>query len=160
MILSTHAVVGGAIASLFPSHPILVAVLGFTSHFVIDAIPHWDYPLKSISVKPNANNWALKINRPLFRDLALIGFDACIGIVLTLLLFASPSTIGVVALGALAGMLPDALQIVHSLYPREPLGTLQQFHRWIHTKRHLAWKLGASSQAIFAAVVAGAALLR
>jgi hypothetical protein len=160
MILSTHAVVGGAIASLFPSHPILVAVLGFTSHFVIDAMPHWDYPLKSISVKPNANNWALKINRRLFRDLALIGFDACIGIVLTLLLFASPSTIGVVALGALAGMLPDALQIVHSLYPREPLGTLQQFHRWIHTKRHLGWKLGASSQAIFAAVVAGAALLR
>jgi hypothetical protein len=160
MILSTHAVVGGAIASLFPSHPILVAVLGFTSHFVIDAIPHWDYPLKSISVKPNANNWALKINRRLFRDLALIGFDACIGIVLTLLLFASPGTIEVVALGALAGMLPDAFQIVHSLYPREPLGTLQQFHRWIHTKRHLAWKLGASSQAIFAAVVAGAALLR
>lgn len=59
MILSTHAVVGGAIGSLFPSHPILVALLGFTSHFVIDAIPHWDYPLKSISVKPNAHNWAL-----------------------------------------------------------------------------------------------------
>ena len=78
MILSTHAVVGGTIASLFPTHPILVATLSFASHFVIDAIPHWDYPLKSISVKPNANNWALKINRRLFRDLALIGFDACV----------------------------------------------------------------------------------
>src|ERR1700759_405772 len=131
MILSTHAVVGGAIASWFPTHPIRVATLTFASHFVIDAIPHWDYPLKSISVKPNANNWALKINRRLFSDLALISFDACFGIVLTLLLLASPSTIGVVALGALAGMLPDSFQIVHSLYPREPLGTLQQFHRWI-----------------------------
>jgi hypothetical protein len=45
MILSTHAIVGGAIASLFPSHPILIAAAGFTSHLVIDAIPHWDYPL-------------------------------------------------------------------------------------------------------------------
>ena len=159
MILSTHAIVGGAIASLFPSHPILVAALSFASHFAIDAIPHWDYPLQSISVKPNANNWALKINRRLFRDLALIGFDACGGIALTLLLFASPSTISVIALGAFAGMLPDALQMVHTLYPREPLGSLQQFHRWIHTKRHLAWKLGVSSQAIFGTVVAGAALL-
>lgn len=99
------------------------------------------------------------MNRRLFRDLALISFDASGGTALTLLLFASPSTIGVVTLGAFAGMLPDALQMVHSLYPREPPGSLQQFHRWIHTKRHLAWKLGASSQAIFAAVVAGAALL-
>ena len=160
MILSTHAIVGGAVASLFPSHPILVAALGFASHFAIDAIPHWDYPLQSISVGPGANNWALKMNRRLFRDVVLIGLDACAGIALTLLLFASPSTIGVIALGALAGMLPDALQIVHSLYPRGPLGTLQLFHRWIHTKRHLAWKIGASSQAIFAAVVAGVALLR
>jgi hypothetical protein len=160
MILSTHAVVGGTIASLFPTHPILVATLSFASHFVIDAIPHWDYPLQSISVKPNANNWALKMNRRLFRDLALIGFDAIGGIALTLLLFASPGTIGVIALGAFAGMLPDALQVVYSLYPREPLKALQQFHLWIHTKRHLPWKLGASSQAVFAATVSAAALLR
>ena len=145
MILSTHAIVGGAIASLFPSHPILVAVLSFASHFAIDAIRRWDYPLHSISVKPNADNWALKINRRLFRDLALIGCDACGGIALTLFAFRlARHKISVIALGAFAGMLPDALQMVHSLYPREPLGSLQQFHRWIHTKRHLAWKLGAS----------------
>jgi hypothetical protein len=159
MILSTHAVVGGAIASLIPSHPILVAALSFASHFAVDAVPHWDYPLRSISVRPNADNWALEMNGRLFRDLALIGFDACGGTALTLLLFASPSTIGVITLGAFAGMLPDALQMVHSLYPREPMGSLQRFHRGIHTKRPLGWKLGASSQAIFAAAVAGAALL-
>jgi len=56
MIPSTHAIVGGAVASLFPSHPVLVAALGFASPFAIDAIPHWDYPLQSISVKPSANN--------------------------------------------------------------------------------------------------------
>jgi hypothetical protein len=48
MILSTHAIVGGAIASLFPSHLVLVVAAGFASHFAIDAIPHWDYPLQAI----------------------------------------------------------------------------------------------------------------
>ena len=63
MILSTHAIVGGAIASLFPSHPALVAVAGFASHFAIDAIPHWDYPLRSISTGQGADNRRLKVDR-------------------------------------------------------------------------------------------------
>jgi len=39
MILSTHAIVGAAIASFLPSHPTTAFVLGFASHFVLDAIP-------------------------------------------------------------------------------------------------------------------------
>ena len=51
MILSTHAVVGGTIASFVPGHPVLAFVIGAASHFAIDAIPHVDYPLYSISIK-------------------------------------------------------------------------------------------------------------
>jgi len=88
MILSTHAIVGGAIASLFPSHPFLVAVAGFASHFAIDAIPHWDYPLRSVALGKSADNRRLKLNATLFRDVALVGLDACTGLALALLLFA------------------------------------------------------------------------
>jgi hypothetical protein len=158
MILSTHAIVGGAVASLCPSHPMLVAVLGFASHFAIDAIPHWDYPLQSISVKAGANNRKLKLNRQLFLDLFLIGFDACAGLALTLWLFATPENLVLIALGAIAGMSPDPLQFVHSLYPRQPLKLLQRFHVWIHSKQRLAWQLGASSQALFAVMVIGTVL--
>jgi hypothetical protein len=158
MILSTHAIVGGAVASLFPTHPVLAACLGFASHFVIDAIPHWDYPLQSISVKPEACRSPLKVDRGLFLDLSLIGVDACAGLVLALYLFATADCVGVIALGALAGILPDGLQFAHRLWPRQPLETLRQFHRWIHSKRRLAWRLGTSSQALFAVAVAGAAL--
>jgi len=35
MILSTHAIVGGAIASLFPTHPAVAIVGGFASHFLM-----------------------------------------------------------------------------------------------------------------------------
>jgi hypothetical protein len=94
MILSTHAVVGGAIASLFPSHPVLVAVAAFASHFAIDAIPHWDYPLRAIRSKPGANNRRLLADQKLFLDLALIGCDACAGLLIAIWLFATPATIG------------------------------------------------------------------
>jgi hypothetical protein len=103
MILSTHAVLGGAIAGLFPSHPVLVAVAAFASHFAIDAIPHWDYHLRTISLKPGANNRRLIGDRRFFQDLALIGLDAGAGLLIAIWLFATPATIGVIVLGALAG---------------------------------------------------------
>ncbi|HZT35775.1 MAG TPA: hypothetical protein VFA15_07635 [Nitrososphaera sp.] len=158
MILTTHAIVGGAIASLLPSHPILVAAAGFASHFLIDAIPHWDYPLRSISIGKSADNRGLKINRALVCDVLLIGFDAGVGLGCAVLLFASPATIWVIALGAIAGMLPDPLQFVHSVYSQEPLKSLQRFHCWIHSKRKLRWRLGISSQAAFATAISFLAL--
>ncbi len=153
MILSTHAVVGGAIASLFPAHPVLVAVAAFASHFAIDAIPHWDYPLRAISLKLGANNRRLTGDLRLYLDVALIGFDACAGLLIAIWLFATPAATGVIVLGALAGMAPDPLRFVHTVFPNRPLAGLQRFHKWIHTKSHLKWPLGISSQALFAAAV-------
>ena len=159
MILSTHAIVGAAIASLFPSHPALVVAAGFASHFAIDAIPHWDYPLQAISIRPAGGSTALNLDGRLCRDLSLIALDASVGLALAIWLFATPATMGAILLGAVAAMVPDPLQVVHALYPREPLKSLQRFHQWIHSKRKLSWPLGASSQAIFAAAVSGIAIV-
>jgi hypothetical protein len=157
MILSTHAIVGGAIASLFPSEPLLAVVASFASHFAIDAIPHWDYSLRSISVGKGADNRRLKLNRAVMVDLICIGVDACAGLALATWLLATPTSAWVVALGAIAGMAPDPLQFAHSLHPREPLVSLQRFHGWIHSKRKLAWRLGVSSQLAFAVAVSAVA---
>ena len=155
MILTTHAIVGGALASLFPAHPIVAIAAGFASHFAIDAIPHWDYPLQSISVAPGHSN-RLKWEKPILQDAALISFDACVGLALAIGLFSAHAPILVIVLGAIAGMLPDPLQFAHSLRPREPLVTLQRFHRWIHTKRQLDWPIGVTSQIVFAVAAIGA----
>jgi hypothetical protein len=154
MILTTHAIVGGALASLFPSHPVAAIAAGFASHFAIDAIPHWDYPLHSISVAPGHRN-KLKLDRPQLQDLALIGFDGFAGLALAVGFFATRATVFTIVLGALAAMLPDALQFVHSLFRCEPLNSLQRFHRWIHTKHRLDWPIGVSSQIAFVATVIG-----
>jgi hypothetical protein len=157
MILSTHAIVGGAIASFIPSHPLLAAVVGFASHFAIDAIPHWDYPLRSISIGKGADNRRLRLSRPVLTDLAVIAVDACAGLALASWLFATPASGWVVALGAIGATLPDPSQFAHSLFPREPLNPLQRFHAWVHARRKLAWKLGVSSQIAFAAAVSALA---
>lgn len=160
MILSTHAVIGAAIATLMPDHPALAFVCGVASHFVIDAIPHWDYPLRSISVKRGPGP-ALTLNWSLFQDLGLIGLDAFFGLAIALWLYASPAAALAVLLGALGAMLPDPLQLAHKVYPREPLRTLQRFHVWIHSKHKLAWPIGVTSQLSFVLlVIAGFAALR
>ena len=38
MTLTTHAVVGAAVATLLPSHPLLGISAAFLSHFFVDAI--------------------------------------------------------------------------------------------------------------------------
>lgn len=41
MTATAHALVAGAIATKFPD-PLTASILAFTSHFIMDAIPHWD----------------------------------------------------------------------------------------------------------------------
>ena len=100
MILSTHAIVGAAIASFLPSHPTTAFVLGFGSHFVLDAIPHWDYPIKSASVDPEIGA-PVTFDRALLRDVVVIGSDGLFGILGALLLFASSDGLWSILLGAL-----------------------------------------------------------
>jgi hypothetical protein len=156
LFLSTHAVVGAAIGSLLPSHPIAAAVLGFASHFPLDAIPHWDYPIRSAFVNP-AIGGRLERDRALMLDAATIGADALFGLVGSALLFATPTGMSAVVLGACGAILPDPLQFVHAHFPREPLRSIQRFHRWAHTKkpmkRQVVWGI-VSQMALVVMVVA------
>jgi len=106
------------------------------------------------SIRNRKCNQAKVFARLLVQDLGLITLDACLGLAIVLWLYASPAGTATVLAGALGAMLPDPLQLLQKLYPREPL-SLQQFHVWIHTKRRLSWPLGVSSQLSFVALVVG-----
>ena len=133
MTLTTHAIVGAGIASLAVYNPALGIGTAFASHFIIDAIPHWSYQIKSASIQPQSGITHITLNRDAVRDLAVIGSDALFGIFLSLVLFADIHNVRIVFAGACAGMLPDALQFVYSRFKHEPLISLQKFHEWIHT---------------------------
>ena len=160
MILSTHAIVGAAIASFLPSHPTAVFVLGFASHFVLDAMPHWDYPIMSAAVDPKAGA-PMTFDRALLRDAVVIGSDGLLGILGALLLFASSDGLLSILLGAFGAMLPDPLHTIHAHFPHEPLRTLQRFHRWIHTEKRIKEDviLGVGSQIALVAVTIGLSMV-
>jgi hypothetical protein len=155
MILTTHAVVGAALASFVPSHPAAAFVLGFGSHFILDAIPHVDYPIKSRSVNPRIGA-PMAFDRALLQDAVTIGSDGLLGIVAALFLFSSSANLWAILMGAVGAILPDPLQFAYTRWPHEPLRTLQRFHRWAHSKKKVnSVILGASTQAAFVLFVVG-----
>jgi hypothetical protein len=155
MILTTHAVVGAALASFVPSHPAAAFVLGFGSHFILDAIPHVDYPIKSRSVNPRIGA-PMAFDRALLQDAVTIGSDGLLGIVAALFLFSSSTNFWAILMGAVGAILPDPLQFGYARWPHEPLRTLQRFHRWAHSKKKVnSLILGASTQAAFVLFVVG-----
>jgi hypothetical protein len=149
MILSTHALVGAALANMFPAHPGVAFAVGFASHFVLDAIPHADYPIRSASIDPKVGA-PLRFDRALLQDAITIGADGILGLVCAFLLFASPANQWAILLGAFGAMLPDGLQFIYLRFPHEPLRTLQRFHRWAHTSADIKDRvvLAVASQAL------------
>jgi hypothetical protein len=163
LTLTTHAVVGAAIAGLTPKYPMLGLCLAFASHFLLDAIPHWDYPLRSSSLRPQAAT-PMKYDRAFIADMITIGSDAALGISLALILFTTPDGYFLLFCGACAGILPDGLQFAYMRFPHKPLVYLQRFHEWIHSSYAMDERpaFGICSQLAFLVVfvaVARAALV-
>jgi hypothetical protein len=149
MTLTTHAVVGAGAASLFLGNPLLAFCAAFLSHFLIDAIPHWDYIPRSMR---NNSEDPLKTDMTLGKDfildLCVIGADALFGILLSLLFFGNSVGLVIAFIGAVGGILPDPLQFVYWKIRKEPLISLQRFHLWIHAKTQIkeAWHIGITFQ--------------
>ncbi len=142
MILVTHGIIGAAVGRLFTSHPLVAFTLGFASHFLSDAIPHWHYPLFSQKRdRENPMNNDLVLGKGFLIDLINIGIDCLLGLVLPILIFqgwdgfANPSP--AILAGAIGGILPDPLQFLYMKWKKGPLVLLQRFHLWIHSKKDI-----------------------
>lgn len=135
MTLTTHAIVGAGIASLVIYNPALGICAAFASHFVIEAIPHWSYEIKSASVQPHGGITHINFSDKNFvRDFCIIGTDGILGIILSLFLFSTPNTFWIIFAATCAAMLPDVLLFAYSRFKHEPLISLQKFHEWVHSK--------------------------
>lgn len=153
MTLTAHAIVGAGIAAAMPAHPLLGISLAFASHFAVDAIPHYDYRIRSASINPKTGA-RITFDRNLFLDLLSIGTDFLLGMALALIIFSAPATLPLIAAAAFAGALPDGLQFIYGHFRHEPLVSLQRFHQWIHTRVRLREyaALGWLSQTLFVVV--------
>lgn len=158
MILATHAVIGASTALIFRQNPIIGLTLAFVGHFIFDIIPHWHYPLKSLENNSDSPlNYRMVFDRRFLKDLRIIGIDFALGILLSLF-FAQAifnQYLWLAFFGAVAGVLPDFLQLVYYLFPRWlPIRYLQIFHEWIHAKKNLDKQhfVGINSQVVISAL--------
>jgi hypothetical protein len=163
MTLATHAVVGAAAASLFPSHPVIAFFAAFFSHYVFDTIPHWDYKILSAYANPD-NALApgrTGIDKNFVLDMLRIAADVLLGILIILIVWqpSSSAQLEILALGIIGGMLPDLLQFVYINFPHQPMVLVQRFHNLMHAEHKLDKNkpfIGALPQI---AIMAGAILV-
>jgi len=156
MILATHAIVGAAAGRLFLD-PFIAFAAGFASHFLADAIPHWDYHLKSFDPKESgAENKIFTME--LASDAARFLPDLILGALAAIFIFQGNDifyiSVSLIA-GIIGGVLPDALEIICLKLRIKCLSALSAFHNFVHYKNRPGPFLGLLSQvvAIIVAVV-------
>jgi hypothetical protein len=157
MTLTTHALAGAALAAFVPEHPVVGFCAGFASHLALDALPHWNYKVRSASLNPRIGG-AIRFDHDLLVDAFAIGVDGIIGLLLSLLLFATPSNWIAILCGMAGGVFPDFLHFVYTRFPREPLKSFAQFHIRIQNEIFDGrMGLGILSQMVAAGAIVAAA---
>jgi len=156
MILVSHGIVGGAVGSLFPQNPLLAFFVGLASHFVLDAIPHWEYEIKSIGSESGSSEGILKLSRNSIRDFIFVLLDFSFGFLLAALIFGRGDYSSLsIFWGVIGGVFPDGLLFLSYVWRTKILTALRKFHLFVHSR--VNWKsrpvLGTLSQIIVVSAV-------
>ncbi len=138
MTLAVHALIGAATAhQVGLSHPAIALATGIATHYLSDAIPHWDYRLLSFprEEKSQMRRWpfaSIAFKKDIFR----IASDAALGAGLVIFITKTPSWTSAlpVLLAAFGGMAPDLLQGIYFTGFAPFLAPFQRFHDFCHTK--------------------------
>ncbi len=132
MLVATHVIIGAVIGLCFaPDHAFFALILAFTTHFLIDMIPHGDAELYKKYLRGKDVN----------RALTYVVLDVIGSILLATLILTRPmeaSVREVVAWGIVGGVLPDLLVGIYEQFHLSVFEGFHRFHLWFHnlaTKR-------------------------
>lgn len=144
MTLTTHIAIAAAVTHPFMgAHPAVIFSIAVASHYLADAVPHWDYRLASMgsSTIPREKRWSGTVST-VRMDIVRAGSDALIGAILVFLVArpSDPVAIAWLVASIIGGPLPDAMQGVYYIFkhPRW-LAPLQRFHDHMHSKVRLGY---------------------
>lgn len=140
MTLTTHIIVATAAIKPFATlHPLLVFIIALASHYLSDAIPHWDYGLKAAPSREEEIKLWSKNHSLILSDLWRVLSDLAIGALATLAVISPDSWQEALPLmvAAIGGVLPDALQGIYYTGKVPFLEPLHDFHNRVHTKIEL-----------------------
>ncbi|MDP3769529.1 MAG: hypothetical protein Q8R40_01150 [bacterium] len=140
MTLTTHSIIAAAVTKpLAAAHPVFIIIAAIASHYLSDAIPHWDYRLGSIEdIEDSSKRHWGNNRRAIMKDVQHFALDGFLGAALVLLVI-RPVTMQqwIWALCAIiGGCLPDFLQGLYML-KLSFLRPIQKFHDLMHAKIRL-----------------------
>ena len=118
MILFVHMLFGAAVGSSVNNIPLAI-ILALLSHYLLDFIPHIDYPLKDTDKK----NFILMLP-----NILKIALDFGSGI---LLIFLFSKNHPIIYVCAIAAILPDGFTVLNALMPNKIL----KFHSKLHPEK-------------------------
>ena len=125
MILITHAVVGAALSRV-ANNPVPSFLVGIISHYILDAVPHYDYVDQKF-----VNDRFSEHSKLIFKFIIL---DGVLGALLPLWFFGWQDIYGFLNIfsAIIGAMLPDALQGVQLYFPNKFTLFLNKIHKQVH----------------------------
>ncbi|MFH0906810.1 MAG: hypothetical protein ABIC36_03325 [bacterium] len=137
MVILPHMLAGAVVGAR--SRNIATAfIFSIIVHFLIDALPHWDY-LSKIDISSSIH-------------ILKIFIDFVLGCVLVWFLCRSHPRRLFILIAIFAALLPDCLEIIYYNFNVEWLGGLSWFHNLMHYSKDLPFKTGIWSVVIVCAV--------
>jgi hypothetical protein len=126
MLETTHALIAGTIA-IHTKDPAAAITLSFLSHFLLDAVPHWDL----------GSNWRKR--RKLYTGVAAI-IDVIVGFGLGYLMFGTSVPLPLLFAAITASMLPDWMEAPWYIFfanhqkkePAKQAGFFEKLTFWIY----------------------------
>ncbi len=119
MILTPHLLLGAAIASKIPNI-YLAAFLSFTSHYLLDLIPHVEYSVENIKNK----RWHRALP-----DFTKVFIDFSFSVLLILLLSDGQLNILIIALFSIV---PDGFELLRLFFSNKLSDTRNNMHQKVH----------------------------
>ncbi|MBI5045703.1 MAG: hypothetical protein HZC14_01710 [Candidatus Niyogibacteria bacterium] len=168
MIISSHVVITAAAVAPFLTHPFTApkaaAIFGIAvlSHYLADAVPHWDYQLSSVVEGGEAgrDRRGFSRDRRLFlKDLSRAALDGLLGMAIAFLMLNLSFTwwdLAVLSWISFSAILPDIASMFFIIFPCAPFSWFYKAHV-VHTSYR--WKKGPWSGALFQATTVAAIVL-
>ncbi len=136
MTLTTHSIIAAAVTKpLARMNPLIALVVAIATHYLSDAIPHWDYKIVSIENAEDKENRHFGSSKSaIIKDIFHFALDGFLGAII-IILITRPATLQQwlwIAAAVIGGCLPDFLQGLYVLklkFLRLP----QRFHDMFHT---------------------------
>ncbi|MDP3003890.1 MAG: hypothetical protein Q8N43_00015 [Candidatus Azambacteria bacterium] len=159
MILASHIIISGLLGSKTQNY-FLAAAIGLVSHYILDAIPHWNsYLSPEFKIKAEAEDGKFIKEKFFWKEMGKIVIDILVGLGLLFIFLKNLSYLNIAAvfISVFFGILPDPLQLFYLMTKWRFIKwnfDFQEFvHHSIHSKIDQKFWPGIITQTIAVALV-------